>query len=103
VVDDAHGAPDRGQLSGHTWGGTCQLSTLWVDEPHRRSGLGSALLSAVEAEASRRGCTQVALLTHDFQAPRFYERHGYRRVGEIPDYPTGHAQLVYLKRLVPGS
>ena len=101
VIDDGQGRRIAA-ASGHTWGGTCQLTTLWVDEPHRRSGLGSALLHAVEAEALRRGCTQVALLTHDFQAPRFYERHGYRRIGEIPDYPKGHAQLVYVKRFVPG-
>jgi ribosomal protein S18 acetylase RimI-like enzyme len=83
--------------SGHTWGGTCQLTSLWVEASHRRAGLGSALLRAVEDEARRRGCAQVVLLTHDFQAPAFYERHGYRRVGEIDGYPSGHAQLVYAK------
>jgi len=100
TVDDARGRRIAA-ASGHTWGGTCQLTSLWVEESHRRAGLGSALLRAVEDEARRRGCAQVVLLTHDFQAPAFYERHGYRRVGEIDGYPRGHAQLVYVKPIAP--
>jgi ribosomal protein S18 acetylase RimI-like enzyme len=86
-------------VTGHTWGGACQVNSLWVDEAHRRQGLGRALLGAVEAEARRRGCAQVILLTHDFQAPAFYEGLGYARRAEIPGYPRGHAQYVYVKPL----
>ena len=86
-------------IDGHTWGGSGYVVHLWVHESRRRSGIGSALLSAVEQEAQRRGCTQMLLTTHSFQAPAFYERHGYSRQATIPDYPRGHAQLLYLKRL----
>jgi len=61
--------------------------------------LGRALLHAVEAEARRRNCTQVILLTHSFQAPGFYERLAYLRQATIPNYPVGHAQLLYVKQL----
>ena len=86
-------------VTGHTRGGTCQVTYLWVDEPHRRQGLGRALLHAVEAEARRRTCTQVMLLTHSFQAPGFYERLAYLRQATISNYPVGHAQLLYVKQL----
>jgi ribosomal protein S18 acetylase RimI-like enzyme len=61
--------------------------------------LGRALLRATEAEAVRRGCTQVVLWTHSFQAPAFYEQLGYARQATVPHYPNGHAQYLYLKSL----
>jgi ribosomal protein S18 acetylase RimI-like enzyme len=57
------------------------------------------LLQAVEAEARLRRCAQVILFTHTFQAPGFYERLGYLRQATIPNYPNGHAQLLYVKQL----
>ena len=86
-------------VTGHTWGATCHVTYLWVDAPRRGSGLGRALLEAVEAEARRRGCMQVILFTHTFQAPGFYERLGYLQKARIADYPSGHAQLLYVKQL----
>ena len=86
-------------INGHTWGGCCHVAHLWVHESWRRQGIGSTLLRAVEKEAVRRGCTQSLVVTHSFQAPGFYERHGYLREATIPDYPRGHAQHLYLRRL----
>lgn len=86
-------------ITGHTWGGCLEILILWVREEDRGKGIGAALLRAAEAEAVRRGCSQVTLSTHTFQAPLFYEKLGYRRVGAIADYPRGHAKLHYVKRL----
>jgi len=90
-------------VTGHTWGGTCHVTHLWVHERHRRDGLGSSVMAAVEAEARRRGCSQVVLATHSFQAPAFYERLGYKQQASIPDYPKGHAQLHYFKSFAATS
>ncbi len=100
VRDDA-GAVVAG-ISGWTWGGCCELQHLWVDDARRGDGLGTALLDAAEAEAARRGCTQVVLFTHAAIAGRDeqrYLRRGYELVGRVDDYPSGDAALWYRKRL----
>ena len=86
-------------VSGHTWGGCCEISHLWVSEHHRGRGLGSALLQATEAQALRRGCLQVVLITHSFQAPEFYARHGYQRKYAIEGRPRGYSDIVFVKSL----
>lgn len=98
VLRDAGGTIYAG-LHGHSWGGCCEVKVLWVAEGHRGRGLGRRLLQAAEDEALRRGCTQVVLTSHSFQAPGFYERLGYRRLATIPDYPRGHANVVLTKAL----
>ena len=96
---------DDGQVlagvSGGTWGGCCELQHLWVDQTLANRGLGSALMRAAEEEARRRGCTDVVLLTHDLQAPGFYERLGYETVGVVEGYPAGSAARWFRKRLGP--
>ena len=98
VVNDASGDIIAG-VNGHTWGACCYIAHLWVHASERRHGIGSALLIAAEREAVRRGCRQAVVFTHSFQAPEFYERHGYVSRATIPDYPYGHAQHVYIKQL----
>ena len=90
VVRDPDGLIIAG-LSGGTWGGCCEFSHLWVAEEARGRGLGSALIHAAEDEARRRACSDVVLMTHDVQAPGFYERLGYETVGVVEGYPSGSA------------
>jgi len=86
-------------LTGNTWGGACELRQFWVEESRRHRGLGTRLLQAAEQEARRRGCTQIVLMTFSFQAPAFYERHGFEIVATIDDHPHGYRNLLMRKRL----
>src|SRR5262245_1797108 len=88
-------------IAGHTWVGTCELRQFWVDESQRHRGLGTRLFQAAEQEARRRGCTQIVLMTFSFQAPAFYEKHGFEVIATIDDHPHGHRNLLMRKRLGP--
>jgi GNAT superfamily N-acetyltransferase len=98
MLRSADGALFAG-LHGYTWGGYCEVKSLWVAEERRGKGLGSLLLSSAEREAKRRGCGGVLLTTHSFQAPAFYRRHGYREVVSIAGCPQGHAYILMAKSL----
>jgi GNAT superfamily N-acetyltransferase len=75
------------------------LAHLWVHESQRGKRVGSQLLAAVEAEAIARGCTDLWLDTFSFQAAGFYEKCGYKRFGQLDDYPMGHHRYFYVKKL----
>jgi GNAT superfamily N-acetyltransferase len=89
----------RAGIFGWTWGDCCEIRFLWVEGSERKRGLGSRLLLAAEKEAAARGCTQVVLSTHSFQAPVFYEKHGYEVAGSVDGYPRGHRHLLLRKPL----
>ncbi len=86
-------------LSGHTWGGTCEIVTLWVDERYRNQGLGTRLLEAAETDARQHNCGQMVILTHSFQAPDFYPRFGFETCGTVDNYPMGHQSVMMRKSL----
>jgi ribosomal protein S18 acetylase RimI-like enzyme len=78
-----------GGLISSTYWGWLEVNILWVAEGLRRLGHGRTLLRMAEAEARTRGCAHVMLTTYGFQARGFYEKEGYRVVGEMADYPPG--------------
>jgi GNAT superfamily N-acetyltransferase len=91
-----------GGISGSTWGGGCEIRQFWVEQSHRRRGLGTLLFQAAEREARRRGCSQMLLMTFSFQAPQFYEKNGFEIVATIADHPQGHRNLLMRKCLDAG-
>lgn len=91
----------RGGLVGDTAYGWLHVDVIWMEEDIRGQGWGSRLLAGAEGEAVARGCRRAYLDTATFQAPGFYEKHGYREVGRITDFRYGH-DIVYLtKKLDP--
>ena len=95
---DASGRILGGLLGGTYWR-WLHIDYLWVDETARSQGIGSRLLHAAEAEAVRRQCSHCHLETHDFQAPGFYRRHGYKVFARLADLPPGHTKLFLKKKL----
>ncbi|HSM93866.1 MAG TPA: GNAT family N-acetyltransferase [Anaeromyxobacteraceae bacterium] len=106
--DGLVGAEVGGRLVGFCWflhhgtlgmGGYLRLIAV-LDGAQGR-GAGAALLAAYEAAVAR-GAAHAFLLVSDFNEPaqRFYERHGWTRVGAIPKLVLPDVdELVYWKRL----
>jgi len=72
---------------------------LWVADAYRGRGVGSRLLASAEDAARAKGCRGAYLDTFTFQAPKFYQRHGYREFGRLDDFPSGHSRIWFSKRL----
>ena len=83
-----------GAIAGYTWAGIAEIKQLWVDEAHRRTGIGRRLLDAAIAEASHRHCQCVWVMSYEFQAPGLYEKCGFERVAELQDWPPGYSHVV---------
>lgn len=75
------------------------VDLLYLPEELRGQGYGSQLLTVIEEEGRRRGARHVHLDTFSFQAPEFYQRHGYRIFGELSDFPPGHTRYYLTKEL----
>jgi len=97
-IRDAQHAIQAG-LAGWTWGGCCDIRSLWVHEACRGQGYGTHLMQAAEREAAARGCHHVLLDTHSFQAPAFYQHLGYEVFAVLDEYPRHHRNYYLRKRL----
>ncbi len=84
---------------------TTQFSWLKVElmatsEERRGQGIGRSLLLEAEKIARERGCCYAYVDTMEYQAPRFYEKAGYRCAGKIEDWDShGHSKLFFVKDL----
>ena len=87
-------------ISGWTWAMVSEITLLWVKEEYRKKGLGTILLKAAEEEISRAGCSTILLRTYSFQAPLFYEKHGFKSVFILEDFPKGFRHYNLVKRMV---
>ncbi|POA97231.1 GNAT family N-acetyltransferase [Chromobacterium sinusclupearum] len=95
--------PASGEVLGGAYGRS-SLGLLFLDLFHlleslRGQGLGRRILAAFEEEGRRRGCKHAVLYTISFQAPGFYQKHGWQVFGEIPCDPPGHSRLFLRKAL----
>jgi len=68
------------------------LITLYVKAEYRRQGLGTALIARCIAEALRMGYGALYLWTEFPALTTYYERRGWRRIGQDED---GHDVMVY--------
>lgn len=98
VLDDADDL--AGGMSGWTWGiaAGIAMAWAWVREDARRCGLGGTLLAHFEAEARARSCRHVFVTSFTFQAPAFYEHHGYREIFRWDGLPTPEAADVHFRK-----
>lgn len=88
-----------GGLIGNTHGNWLLVKYLWVREDQRGQKIGSALLKQAEEAAKERGCRYAFLDTFSFQAPAFYEKHGYMSVFTLEEYPVTGKRYYFTKTL----
>jgi len=75
-----------------------------VRRDYRNRGLATLLLEQMESFVKDRNGRYIHVLTCDIPsyeaARRFYEKHGYKKVGEMPDYyVVGEGRIDYFKEL----
>ena len=78
---------DSGEIVGGIAGRTIYhqllIEVLWVHDDKRGQGLGIQLMEIAEREAQKRGCIAAQVDTLSFQAPKFYEKMGFKIVGNV--------------------
>ena len=84
------------------------LLFIGVRTSEHRTGLGRALLQAVEERLEQAGQRMLIIETtngEEFEGPRsFYSKHGYRQAATLEDfYADGADKIVFVKRLGAGS
>jgi GNAT superfamily N-acetyltransferase len=85
-------------ISGWTWANACEIQTLWVHAAWRGQGYGRGLLESAEQEARTRGCKVILISSYSFQAPGFYQKHGYKLGWQLNDFPPGHQNCYLVKQ-----
>ncbi|BEM64008.1 N-acetyltransferase [Serratia marcescens] len=99
VVKDPDSGDVLGGITGRSSLGLLFLDLFYLPEALRGAGLGSELLRRFEQEGRRRGCLSAVLYTISFQAPDFYQRHGWQHMGEVPCLPPGTSHIFMSKTL----
>ena len=86
-------------LVAETFGNWLEIEYLFVKEELRGQGIGSQLLQQAESEAKKRNCRFSFVNTYQFQAPAFYQKHGYQEVFTMKYYPYTGQRHYYQKVL----
>src|SRR5207247_8699237 len=96
--------PDTGEVIGGVLGrtslGMCFIDLVYLPDAVRGHDVGRTMMREAEDEARRRRCRAIVLYTISFQAPGFYEKHGYRRFGTIECQPPGTSRVFMVKGLI---
>ena len=102
LVRDPSNGTVLGGLTGRTSLGLLFIDLVFLPPELRNRGIGTRVLRMAEDEAIRRGCRAAVLYTITFQAPAFYERHGWREFGRVACDPPGTARIFMTKDLAAG-
>lgn len=89
-----------GVIKGHSFYREVHIGELIVEEACRGQGIGTKLLSVVEAHFRGKGFDNINLTTFRFQAPEFYRKNGFllEYIRKNPDCPALD-KFFFIKRL----
>ena len=97
-LEDEEGNLVAGMVA-ETFGNWLEIEYLYVSDDLRGQGIGSKILEMAENESRNRGCKYSFVDTFNFQAPKFYEKHGYKEVFALKEYPYTGERYYYTKEL----
>ena len=97
-MEDEQGNILAGMVA-ETFGNWLEIEYLYVRDDLRGQGFGSKILEMAEKESKTRGCKYSFVNTFNFQAPNFYEKHGYKEVFALKEYPYTGERYYYTKEL----
>ena len=76
------------------------IAVLAVATELRGRGIGAHLLEFAEQHCAQGRHVYLCVSSFNSRARQFYERHGYVKVGELPDFiADGYSELLMQKRL----
>lgn len=75
------------------------VSTVFVDEKHRRKGYGKLLIEEMEKRAKDMGINTIRLDTFSWQGKDFYEALNYKVVGSYENKIDGYSEYFFVKQL----
>jgi len=73
---------------------------LWIEEKYRNQGYGKELLSTIERIAKENGCISGLVDALSFEAPEFFQKHGYEIFGISDAYNNSILEYFLKKSLV---
>lgn len=76
------------------------IDVLWCNEKYRKKGIGTKIISMIDAEALNKGLAKIFVDTFSFQAQEFYQKHGFHCIGSIPGYLLGHERIFMRKDIL---
>jgi GNAT superfamily N-acetyltransferase len=88
-VTDESGRVVGGAQMWAYWG-WADVSLVALEKDARGRGLGRRLMQAIEDQAREQGCYRMRVETFGNELG-FYQRMGYRIVGQLEDYPEGYS------------
>ena len=97
-LEDEYGNLVAGMVA-ETFGNWLEIEYLYVSDDLRGQGIGSKILEMAENESRNRGCKYSFVDTFNFQAPKFYKKHGYKEVFALKEYPYTGERYYYTKEL----
>ncbi|MDE1251217.1 GNAT family N-acetyltransferase [Vibrio aestuarianus] len=89
-----------GGLTGFIYITSVQIRFLWLSEKLRNQGVGSALMQKIELICKEREISNIAVDTYTFQAPKFYESHGFKEIGRYKDYLVKDVDKIFYQKVL---
>ena len=75
------------------------ITHIYVEEIHRKKGIGGQLLIEIEKKAREFGCNLIRLNTFNNLSHSFYLKNGFNQTVIIPNYMSGFDLVYYDKNI----